>query len=172
MGDGVQLGDRGRQRLAKGADRVAVEPQDRDVVVEIHDHPGQKVAFAVAPAKGVGVRREFARGQRGREPAAEKRGVELLFDVEGVDADGDGRARIVEAAREKVPVLADDFDHAPHGQAARHVERVGVDPGMPAADRARQLLLETDAIHSRVTPAAKAAPVLSSAAVRARTSMP
>ena len=98
---------RRRTQSAPDADGVTVEPDDGDRAVDVDDDAGEKVALAVEPAEGVGgggVEDAAARAQRRADAGADEGFVERLARVERGDADGDRRAGVEEAARNKFAV--------------------------------------------------------------------
>jgi len=121
-----------------------------DVVVD--DQPRQAVGFAEHEAHRARARHHrVAVRDRALHAALEERVVDRLGLVEAPHAHADLRLRAVRAAREEAAVVcAHDHGGARRGLAVDAVDRIRVDPRMPALQRFVLGRFEGDGVHDGV----------------------
>src|SRR5450432_383930 len=134
------------QIAIKGARAGAVVAEAERAAVDVDVYAREAVRLTVDPAKGVGLA-AIDRFEPARERVADsaldlRREIRLAHLTEHPNRDG--RIGIPEAAGERTIVGVDDQDHRTIVKRRHRDQRVAIDPGMAAADRARQTLAQRD----------------------------
>jgi hypothetical protein len=127
----------------------AVQLEHREPRVEVGDHAGQAVAFAVDQPAAIGVpvaERHVGAPQRhgSRDAPPPEERADRLGGIARQHAHRDGRERVEVPARHELPAL-DHVDDGAGLQAGRRLlQRALVDPRVPRAQVSRQVLGQLD----------------------------